>query len=194
MPETIQQLITARSTPSNPRTRPCCRTSPCSARPAGSSRWSRSPAWPERVRRRAAPAGAARAAAPHPRRRSAGEHEYAFRHALMRDVAYGQLCAASAPSGTAVAGVARTLAADGVADRPSCSPTTTAGARPHQGARRAWSDRRGPAGWRSATRATGRRRWARWPPPRATTTRPWSCGPGTTPTGRICCCAWAGRG
>jgi hypothetical protein len=65
LPESVQGIIAARLDALAPRTRRCSRMRPCSARSAGRVPWPPSPV--------------------------AGERQYAFRHVLVRDVAYGQL-------------------------------------------------------------------------------------------------------
>src|SRR5262249_220026 len=68
---------------SRPRRRRSCRPPPCSARCSGSARW---------ARRSSSSMLCARRSSSRARRSSVeGETEYAFKHVLVRDVAYGQI-------------------------------------------------------------------------------------------------------
>jgi predicted ATPase len=84
----------------------------------------------------------------------AGERQYAFRHVLVRDVAYGQLPrAARADKHRRAAEWLEALAPDRAEDRPSCSPTT--------GSRRSaspGSPARTPPAWPAGPAGPARRR------------------------------------
>ena len=91
LPESLQSLIAARLDELPPTARPCSATPPWSARSSGRAPWPPSITATRRPPRRPARPRPARPGAPHFDSSVAGENEFAFRHALIRDVAYAQL-------------------------------------------------------------------------------------------------------
>ena len=91
LPTGVNAIIAARLDALDAPTRRCSTTRPCSARSAGWARWPRSPAATCPTWRPAWPAWRRASSSRAPASRVAGEVEYAFRHTLVRDVAYGQV-------------------------------------------------------------------------------------------------------
>ena len=127
LPERCRASSPPAWTPWPPRTRRCCRTPPCSARSAGWAPWPPSAAAePSALEQRLHTLERRELLRRERRSAVAGERQYAFRHVLVRDVAYGQLPAGSpgrqAPAGRRVAG--GRWPRTGPRTGPSCWPTT----------------------------------------------------------------------
>ncbi len=126
----------------------------------------------------------------------ASETEFAFRHQLVRDVAYGQILrAARVEKHRRAAEWIESLGRP--ADTPSCSRTTTSRRSISRARRAARTDCSGIAHEsRSRPRVTGRPRWGRSRPRIGSTPPHWSCGTREMPIGRTSSsatgapCAW----
>ena len=124
----------------------------------------------------------------------AGERQYAFRHVLVRDVAYGQLprAARATSTGGRPSGWRR-CRRTGPRTGPSCSPTTgrppSSTPRPPARTPPCWPSR---PGWPCGRPATGPWSSTPSPPPPAGMRPRWSCGRPTTRAAAAAAAARAG--